>query len=90
MSNAELVAIAVLGAALLITLWKLLTTSSTDQDAALRKELREMNSASTEALRKTLEGLGNAQQAHLDTVSKNIEPDLSMLLFVVPSLNAVL
>ena len=73
MSNAELVAIAVLGAALLITLWKLLTTSSTDQDAALRKELREMNSASTEALRKTLEGLGNAQQAHLDTVSKNIE-----------------
>ena len=57
----------------MIALWKLLTTSSTDQDAALRKELREMNSASTEALRKTLEGLGNAQQAHLDTVSKNIE-----------------
>ena len=73
MSNAELVAIAVLGAALLIALWKLLTSSSTDQDAALRKELREMNSASTEALRKTLEGLGIAQQAHLETVSKNIE-----------------
>ena len=73
MSNAELVAIAVLGTALLIALWKLLSTSSTDQDAALRKELREMNATSTQELRKTLEALGKAQQAHLENVSKNIE-----------------
>ncbi|MEE2811582.1 MAG: DNA recombination protein RmuC [Candidatus Thermoplasmatota archaeon] len=73
MSNAELVAIAVLGISLMFTLWKLLTASNANQDAALRKELREMNVESTEALRKTLEGLGSAQQAHLDIVSKNIE-----------------
>ena len=51
----------------------LLNESNKEIGSSLRKELREMNVESTEALRKTLEGLGSAQQAHLDIVSKNIE-----------------
>ncbi|MBS71645.1 MAG: DNA recombination protein RmuC [Thermoplasmata archaeon] len=74
MVEVEMIVIVILVVALVLVLFKLLIKpDSSDQDAALRKELREMNSASTETLRKTLEGLGQIQREHLVDVSKNIE-----------------
>ena len=45
----------------------------TSSDTELRREIREMNSDSTDQLRKTLESLGQSQTTHLEGVSKNIE-----------------
>ena len=45
----------------------------TNSDRELRRELREMNSESTDQLRKTLESLGQTQAKHLEDVSKKIE-----------------
>jgi len=47
--------------------------SDSSSDTELRREIREMNSDSTDQLRKTLESLGNTQSKHLEEVSKNIE-----------------
>ena len=62
---------------LLAVLYKLrlfsLLQESSNSDLELRRELREMNSESTDQLRKTLELLGQTQTQHLETVSKNIE-----------------
>ena len=52
------------------TLWN---ASDSSSDTELRREIREMNSDSTDQLRKTLESLGNTQSKHLEEVSKNIE-----------------
>ena len=46
---------------------------NSNSDRELRRELREMNSDSTDQLRKTLESLGQTQAKHLEDVSKNIE-----------------
>tara|TARA_Y100000758_G_C16029612_1_gene414201 strand:+ start:145 stop:1320 length:1176 start_codon:yes stop_codon:yes gene_type:complete len=73
MANAELIAIGALGIALMFSLWQLMNKSDSDLAAELRKELREMNIESTEALGSRLEGLGKAQQEHLAAVSDNIE-----------------
>tara|TARA_B100001750_G_scaffold247885_1_gene275432 strand:+ start:381 stop:1559 length:1179 start_codon:yes stop_codon:yes gene_type:complete len=74
MVEAEMIVISILVISLILTLWKLMSASdSSNQDAILRKELREMNIESTEALRRTLEGLGKSQQEHLSNVSDNIK-----------------
>tara|TARA_B100000959_G_scaffold88225_1_gene93542 strand:- start:195 stop:1382 length:1188 start_codon:yes stop_codon:yes gene_type:complete len=48
-------------------------SSASNSDTELRREIREINSDSTDQLRKTLESLGSTQSKHLEDVSKNIE-----------------
>ena len=48
-------------------------SSDSNLGTELRREIREMNSDSTDQLRKTLESLGKSQTSHLEGVSKNIE-----------------
>jgi len=69
MVEAELVAIGVLGIALVFTLWQLMSKNNSDVGSELRKEIREMGSEQMN----TLQALGKSQQEHLATVSKNIE-----------------
>ena len=73
MSDIEMIAIAILTAALIFLLWQLTSKTGGDGGIELRKEIREMDIERTEALMNTLEALGKAQQEHLASVSKNIE-----------------
>lgn len=69
MVEAELVAIGVLGLALIFTLWQLMSKDNSDVGSDLRREIREMGSEQMN----TLQALGKSQQEHLSAVSKNIE-----------------
>ena len=84
----ELVLLVIILLLLLIVVFQFqkltISKDNTEQDSVLRKELRDINSQSTDNLRKTLEGLGKAQQDvleglgksqqdHLINVSKNIK-----------------
>ena len=64
-----MVAIGVLGLALVFTLWQLMSKDNSDVGSDLRREIREMGSEQMN----TLQALGKSQQEHLSAVSKNIE-----------------
>ena len=69
MVEAESIIIGLLGTSLILLVWYIISKKDSGEGLTKRKEIREMGSEQM----KTLAALGESQQEHLATVSKNIE-----------------